>query len=67
MSSLRELPEIVYTPSCVSFFYAPNCIDAPPKFNSVNASSCILFFLHKQARDLTENYYKRLHYHTDLN
>ena len=50
----------VYAPSCLSFFYAPNYINAPPKFIKLNASSCILFFLHIRARDLTENYYKRL-------
>ena len=40
----------------------------PMIFNwGVNASSCILFFLHIHEWDLTENYYKRLYYHTDLN
>ena len=37
------------------------------KANLKNASSCILFFLYTHEWDLTENYYNRLHYHTDLN
>ena len=53
----------MYAPSCVSFFHTPNCINAPPKVILLNASSCILYFLHKRARDITENYYKRFHYH----
>ena len=51
-------------------FYAPNCINAPQKAKSEsyeNASSCILFFLHIHEWVLTENYYKKLHYHTDHN
>ena len=52
----------VYAPSWVSIFYAPNFINAHPKF----IPKCILFFLHAHERDLTDNYNKRFHYQTDL-
>ena len=64
---LRELPAFCVCTQVRVVFYAPNCINAPQKVNLKNLSSCILFFLPLHEWDLTENYYKRLHHHTELN
>ena len=63
--TLREFPAFCICILLRVVFYARNCINAPSKF----ISKCLqlhLFSLHLRSRDITENYFKRIHYHADL-
>ena len=42
--TLRELPAFCVSPRCVSFFYAPNCINAPQKVNLKKMHPAAFYF-----------------------